>query len=48
MKEEKKAKKKGFLARWVKKLDKKMEKSAKSKPCCGSDSDSKDSSCCSK
>ena len=47
MKEENKAKEKGFWARWVEKLDKKMEESTKSKPCCGSDRDSK-GSCCSR
>jgi hypothetical protein len=47
MKEEK-SRKKGFLARLMEKLDKKMEERAKSKPCCGGDSDSKGSSCCSK
>ena len=48
MEEVKKAKEKGFWARWVVMLDMKMEESTKSKPCCGSDSESKGGSCCSR
>jgi len=48
MEEVKKAKKKGFWARWLEKLDRKMEEKSKSKSCCGGDSDSRGGSCCSK
>ncbi|MFC1576486.1 hypothetical protein ACFL3J_02310 [Candidatus Omnitrophota bacterium] len=42
-----KGKKKGFLARLIEKLDKKMEEKAKAKPCCESKSKDKDKPCCS-
>ena len=47
MKDANQTKKKGFLARLIEKLDKKMQDSAKSKPCCSRKSDSKGGSCCS-
>ena len=47
MKDKDKTKKNGFFVRLVEKLDKKMEKSAKSKPCCSSKSKSRGGSCCS-
>ncbi len=46
MKEVSKNKKKGFIARIIEKLDKKMEKKAKTKPCCDKNRPS-GKSCCS-
>ena len=43
-----KGKKKGFFARLIEKLDKKMQECAESKSCCGASSESKEDSCCSK
>ncbi len=40
-------KKKGFFARLMEKLDKKMEEKAKAKPCCDSREKDKGKSCCS-
>ena len=40
-------KKKGFLAKLIKKLDKKMEEKAKAKPCCGGKDKPKGGLCCS-
>lgn len=48
MENESKTKKKGFLARLIEKLDKKMQEAAKSKTCCSGDDSSKENSCCSK
>ncbi len=48
MKEVSKNKKKGFIARIIEKLDKKMEKSARSKPCCSNKNNSKGGTCCNK
>ena len=39
-------KKKGFLAKLIEKIDKKLEEKAKSKCCCGPKDDSKDDKCC--
>ena len=39
--------KKGFFARLLDKLDKKMEAKAKSSPCCCKTAQKKDKSCCS-
>lgn len=39
--------KKGFFARLLDKLDKKMEEKAKSSPCCCKSAQKKDKSCCS-
>jgi len=39
-------KKKGFFARLMEKLDKKMEQKAKDTPCCGRSDDNQGSSCC--
>jgi len=38
---------KGFFARLAEKLDQKLLEKSKSSPCCGSNTKSKDSSCCS-
>jgi len=43
----KEAKKESFLAGLFRKLDKKMEQKAKSRPCCCESSDKKGGSCCS-
>ena len=43
-----KGKKKGFFARLIEKLDKKMQECANSKPCCSVNDNSKKDSCCSK
>jgi len=40
-------KKKGFLARLIEKLDKKMEEKAKTKPCCEDKNKDKEKPCCS-
>ena len=40
-------KKKGFFGRLIEKLDKKMEKKAKAKPCCENKDKDKNKSCCS-
>ncbi|MFH1768941.1 MAG: hypothetical protein ABH858_07255 [Candidatus Omnitrophota bacterium] len=48
MKETEKSKKKGFFARLLDKLDKKMAEKAKSKPCCRGNDDSKEKRCCGK
>ena len=40
-------KKKGFFGRLIEKLDKKMEKKAKAKPCCENKDKGKNNSCCS-
>ena len=42
-----KKEKKGFLARLIEKLDKKMEEKAKSQSCCTGKDKSKDETCCS-
>jgi len=42
-----KAKKKGFLSRFIEKLDKRMEEKAKTKPCCSSGKENKGRPCCS-
>ena len=39
--------KKGFFAKLIEKLDKKIEEKAKAKPCCGSDDKKEGKSCCS-
>ena len=41
-------KKKGFIARLIEKLDKKMEEKAKSAPCCSPKDKHEGGSCCSK
>lgn len=41
-------KKKGFFAKLIEKIDKKMEEKAKSSCCCKPKDDSKGDSCCSK
>ncbi len=43
----KEANKESFFAGLFRKLDKKMEEKAKSRPCCSDPSDKKDGSCCS-
>jgi len=40
-------KSKGFFAKLMDALDKKMEAKAKKSPCCGTSKDSEDKSCCS-
>jgi len=42
-----KEEKKGFLAKLIEKLDKKMEKRAKTKPCCPGKDKDKNKPCCS-
>ena len=39
-------KKKGFIQKWIDKLDKKMEEKARRAPCCGGSKDNEGSSCC--
>ena len=43
---EKKEEKKGFFARMMDKLDKKMEAKMKEKPCCSDKEKGKEGSCC--
>lgn len=47
MKDANKSSRKGFLARLVEKLDKKLEEKAKAKPCCDDKDKPKDEGCCS-